>query len=150
VNPSQDVLALLMLGVLFPFAEEIIFRGFGFIFAHRQQRWPWLAAALVQAVIFGAIHWWSFGGGGGMALQVFAITGIGGLVFAWLNTLDDYTLWSGLALHVSLNLAWNVFVISEATAVGWPATVLRLSAAGLAVGLVWAWHRRRRRPAAVA
>ncbi len=144
-NPTQDVLALLMLGVLFPLAEEIIFRGFGFIFAHRQQRWPWLAAALVQAVIFGAIHWWSFGGGGGMALQVFAITGIGGLVFAWLNTLDDYTLWSGLALHVSLNLAWNVFVITEATAVGWPATVLRLSAAGLAVALVWAWHRRRPR-----
>lgn len=150
VQPNPDLVALLMLGVLFPLAEEIVFRGFGFIFVHRQQRWPWLAAVLVQALIFGGIHWWSFGGGGGMALQVLAITAIGGIVFAWLNTLDGYTLWSGLALHVSLNLAWNVFVISDATAVGWPGTTLRLSAAGLAVGLLWLLHRRRRLPDATA
>lgn len=146
-NPQWDLLALLMLGLLFPLAEEIVFRGFGFIFVHRQQRWPWWLAALVQAMIFGAIHWWSLGGGGGMALQAFFMTGVGGLVFAWLNSLDDYTLWSGLALHVSLNLAWNVMLVTDATATGWQGITLRLSAAALSVLLLYLLRRRRLREA---
>lgn len=144
-NPDATLTAVLMLSVVFPVAEEIIFRGFGFLFVHRQQRWPWWPAALVQALIFGAVHWWSAGGGGGMALQIFAITGLGGVVFALLCSLDRNTLWSAIALHVSLNMAWNVMVVSEATGVGWQGNTLRLSSAALAVLGLYVLYRRRQR-----
>lgn len=135
-----DLLSLLMLALLFPLAEEILFRGLGFVFAQRVLGWPWWLAASVQAVLFGAVHWLGFGGpeAGAMAALVFAVTGIGGFVFAVLNRLDGYTLWSGLALHVSLNLAWNVLAVPDAIAMGWQGIGLRLGAAGLAGLLLWA------------
>ena len=52
---------------------------------------------------------------------------------AWLDHLDGDTLWCGLALHVSMNLAWNVFSLDDAVAVGWQATGLRIGTALLAV-----------------
>ena len=135
-----DPLSLLMLALLFPPAEEILYRGLGFVFAQRVLGWSWWLAASVQAVLFGAVHWLGFGGpeGGPMAVLVFAVTGLGGFVFAVLNRLDGYTLWSGLALHVSLNLAWNVFTVPDAIAMGWQGIGLRLGAAALAVLVLWA------------
>lgn len=143
VSTDGTLLSLLMLAVLFPLAEEIIFRGLGFIFVRGQQHWPWWPAALLQALVFGAIHWWSFGGGGGIALQVLAMTTVGGLVLAALCSLDRNTLWSAVVLHVSLNLAWNVMQVSDSTAIGWQGNTLRLSAALLAVLGLWWLHRRR-------
>ncbi|WP_137190106.1 CPBP family intramembrane glutamic endopeptidase [Stenotrophomonas rhizophila] len=145
VGTDWTWLSLLMLAVLFPLAEEVIFRGVGFIFVYRQLRWPWWPAALLQAAVFGAIHWWSFGGGGGVALQVLAMTSIGGLVFAALCNLDRDTVWSAVVLHVSLNMAWNVMQVSETTAIGWQGNSLRLSAALLAVLGLLALRRWRRR-----
>lgn len=138
-NPKVDLLPLLMLALLFPLAEEIVFRGFGVVFAVRVLRWPWWLAAVLQAIAFGGIHWWGSGGmeGGGMAAIVFAVTGIGGFLFAWLNRLDGSTIWSGLALHVSLNLAWSVISIPDALALGWQSIGLRLGAGLLAVLLLW-------------
>jgi membrane protease YdiL (CAAX protease family) len=147
-SPDWTPLSLLMLAVLFPLAEEIIFRGVGFVFVRRQLRWPWWPAALLQSLVFGAIHWWSFGGGGGVALQVLAMTSIGGLVFAVLCSLDRDTVWSAVVLHVSLNMAWNVMQVSDATAIGWQGNSLRLSAAALAVLGLYGLRRRRHRPSA--
>lgn len=59
-------------------------------------------------------------------------------MFALLNRLDGYTLWSGLALHISLNLAWNVLAVPDAIAMGWQGIGLRLGAAALAVLVLWA------------
>jgi hypothetical protein len=56
-----DPLSLLMLALLFPLAEEILYRGLGFVFAQRVLGWPWWLAASVQAVLFGAVHWLGFG-----------------------------------------------------------------------------------------
>lgn len=139
LNREMDALSLLMLALLFPLAEEILYRGLGFVFAQRVLGWPWWLAASVQALLFGAVHWMGFGGldGGAPALLVFAVTAIGGFVFAWLNRLDGYTLWSGLALHVSLNLAWNVISVPDAVALGWQGIGLRLGAAVLALVLLW-------------
>ncbi|CAD7721196.1 hypothetical protein LMG31884_32760 [Xanthomonas hydrangeae] len=77
---TDDLLGLLWLALLFPLAEEIVFRGFGFVFACRALAWRPAIAALVQAVVFGGVHWLGAGGGGGDALLIFVITGIGAAV----------------------------------------------------------------------
>ncbi len=92
------------------------------------------------------LHWLGYGGfdGGGMALFIGAVIAFGGFIFAWLDHLDGNTLWCGLALHVSMNLAWNVFSLDDAVALGWQATSLRIGTALLAVAAL-AWHVQRRR-----
>ena len=143
---TDDLLGLLWLALLFPLAEEIVFRGFGFVFACRALAWRPAIAALVQAVVFGGVHWLGAGGGGGEALLIFAITGIGALLFAIVDAQDGYTIWSGWVLHVSLNAAWTVFAVSDSAASGWLGIALRLSAVFLAMGLLRLFVRPRRSP----
>ncbi|MBH1652822.1 CPBP family intramembrane metalloprotease [Stenotrophomonas maltophilia] len=135
-----------MLAVLFPLAEEVLFRGLGFVLLVKLVRGPWPLLALPQALLFGMVHWLGFGGfdGGGIALFVGAVITVGGFIFAWLDHLYGDTLWCGLVLHISMNLAWNVFSLDDALALGWQATSLRIATALLAV-LVLAWHVRRQR-----
>jgi len=144
-NTALTALDATMLAVLFPLAEEILFRGLGFILLVKIVRGPWPLLALPQALLFGMVHWLGFGGfdGGGVALFVGAVIALGGFVFAWLDRLDGNTLWCGLVLHVSMNLAWNVFSLDDAAALGWQATSLRIGTALLAVAVL-AWGVRRR------
>lgn len=145
-NTALTALDATMLAILFPLAEEILFRGLGFILLVKIVRGPWPLLALPQALLFGMVHWLGFGGfdGGAVALFVGAVIALGGFVFAWLDRLDGNTLWCGLALHVSMNLAWNVFSLDDAVALGWQATSLRIGTALLAVAVL-AWGARRRR-----
>jgi len=142
---SHDFTArdLLFTALLFPLAEEIIFRGFGFVFVRKTLGWPMAAALLVQAAIFGLIHWLGAGAGTGVALQVLAITFAGGIVFAVLDALGGYSIWNGLVLHVSLNAAWTVFAVSQNAATGWTGNVLRIAGAVLAIALVYLVRRRK-------
>ena len=145
-NTALTALDATMLAVLFPLAEEVLFRGLGFVLLVKIVRGPWPLLALPQAVLFGMVHWLGFGGfdGGGIALFIGAVIAFGGFIFAWLDHLDGDTLWCGLVLHVSMNLAWNVFSLDDAVALGWQATGLRIGTALLAVTIL-AWHVRRRR-----
>ncbi|NED61765.1 CPBP family intramembrane metalloprotease [Streptomyces sp. SID10244] len=144
--PPNTALDATMLAVLFPLAEEVLFRGLGFVLLVKIVRGPWPLLALPQALLFGMVHWLGFGGfdGGGTALFVGAVIALGGFIFAWLDHLDGDTLWCGLVLHVSMNLAWNVFSLDDAVALGWQATSLRIGTALLAVAIL-AWYVRRQR-----
>lgn len=146
-NTALTALDATMLAVLFPLAEEVLFRGLGFVLLVKLMRGPWSLLALPQALLFGWVHWLGFGGfdGGGTALFVGAVIALGGFIFAWLDHLDGDALWCGLVLHVSMNMAWNVFNLDDAVALGWQATSLRIGAALLAVAVL-AWQVRQRRP----
>lgn len=137
LSADFDLRGLLFTALLFPFAEELVFRGFGFVFPRRALGWPMLLACIVQAGCFGAIHWLGMRGSE-QAFTVFCMTLLGGLVFAVLDALDGYTLWSGLAFHCSLNAAWSVFDLSGASGGwGWINNLLRLACAILAVFVLW-------------
>lgn len=140
LQASIDWRGILFTALLFPLAEELVFRGFGFVFPRKLLGWPMVLAVLLQAVAFGWVHWEGMRGSE-LALQVFLITFLGGIVFAVLDAMDGYTLWCGWVLHVSLNAAWDVFDVAPSAATGWLGNGLRVLCAVLAVGFV-AWRLR--------
>jgi uncharacterized protein len=136
ISKDFTVLDLILPGVMLPFAEELFFRGFGFVFARRVLGWPLLLAAGMQALAFGVPHWINAGASGPVALHVLVLTFLGGLFFAALAAVSGYTIWNGWIWHSSLNIAWTVFAVSGTAAAGWFEDALRLVSVVLALVLI--------------
>lgn len=113
----DDLFYSLVRGALFPgMTEELLYRGFLFGFLFRYAYWGFIPAAAISSGFFGAAHLYQ-GGGIIDATQIFLITGIAAIWFAWLYVEWDFNIWIPMALHVSMNAWWEIFSVSD-TALG--------------------------------
>jgi membrane protease YdiL (CAAX protease family) len=130
-----DVTATIFLAAIFPFTEELIARGFAFGLLHSRERWPLWAAVTAVAAVTGLSHIEK----GQTAIQIlglFAVTGLGGLVFCWLLARWN-SLWFPFAFHLFLNFWWNVFSVATTALGGWFPFVLQLACVAAAVGITF-------------
>jgi len=109
-----SVNTLLAVGVIGPFIEEVIFRGFLF----RQFRhwiglgfWP---AAILASIPFSVAHMYE-GSTTLVLLEVMAVTFAGGLLFCWLTERWG-TLWAAWSLHAGLNVMFMLFPLGNTAA----------------------------------
>jgi membrane protease YdiL (CAAX protease family) len=104
---NHGVVAAILVGLLVvlaaPISEEIFFRGF--VFGGMRRRLPFIGAALISAVIFGAFHYTGPG-----SLTVLPQLAVLGLVFAWVYERTG-SIYPTMALHVLNNaLAFAILV----------------------------------------
>ncbi len=117
LTPHIEFLPLLFLTVLSPFVEEIEFRGFGVRQLQRGTGWPFWVVVWPSALLFGYGHVEQ-----GQSLQemagLFFLTGAGGVTFAWL-VYRWQNLWVAVALHICMNLWWELFSVAKTAIGGW-------------------------------
>ncbi|MGA8103692.1 MAG: CPBP family intramembrane glutamic endopeptidase [Candidatus Acidiferrales bacterium] len=117
LTPHIEFLPLLFLTVLSPFVEEIEFRGFGVRQLQRGTGWPFWVVVWPSALLFGYGHVEQ-----GQSLQEMAgllfLTGAGGVTFAWL-VYRWQNLWVAVALHICMNLWWELFSVAKTAIGGW-------------------------------
>lgn len=94
----ESVVAVISLVVMAPLAEEVFFRGVALEFARRGVR-SWMAANVLQALLFGIAH-----GNIVQGVYAFAIGFVLGMV-----RLRTRRLWPGMALHFGVNCS-SLFV----------------------------------------
>jgi membrane protease YdiL (CAAX protease family) len=144
LSDALDPLNLLFLAGIWPFAEEVLFRGYAFRQIHRRGGLGFWSAALFTGVVFGLVHLGNASVRGlPLAGEVgaVAIISIGGVLYAWLFVRWDDNLWVPFGVHLFMNLWWEVFDMSDNPLGGWLPNVLRLLTAILAVGLTLYRHR---------
>ena len=117
LNSHVELLPVLFLDFFSPLVEEVEFRGFGVLQLHRGTGWPFWAVVWPSAILFGYGHV-EQGQSKLEMLGLFLLTGLGGLVFAWL-TYKWRSLWVAVALHMCMNLWWDVFSVSNNAIGGW-------------------------------
>ncbi len=122
------------LAFLSPFAEETVFRGFGFGQIRRKAGLGFWSAAILTAVVFGLGHI-SISRDISQTAGIFLITGLGGILFAWLYEKWDYNLWVPFWLHCFMNLNWQIFDVGNSAFAGWLPTLMQLTVAVLAIVL---------------
>jgi len=117
LTPHLQLLPLLFLTVFSPFVEELQSRGFGVRQFQRGTGWPFWVVVWPSAVLFGWSHVEQ-----GQSLQemvgLFFLIGSGGLLFAWL-VYRWQNLWVPVALHICMNLWWELFSVSRNAIGGW-------------------------------
>ena len=117
INTEFSIHESFYLAFASPMAEEIVFRGFAFIQIRRYIGLGFWPAALITALAFGAGHV-GINQDPGQALGVFLITGIGGIVFAWVYEKWNFNLWIPFVLHCFMNLNWQVYIVGESAFAG--------------------------------
>jgi hypothetical protein len=126
-----------------PFCEELLYRGLAISVLMRWCGWHWLAACLLPAAFFGAVHVWQ-GSDWGSVLGIVAITGLGGLLFGWLFYRWDFNIWPPVLLHIGMNSLWMLFSMGDTAIGGWFGNVVRLSVVIVAIVLTLKMVPRRR------
>jgi len=117
LNPHLELLPILFLTVFSPFVEELESRGFGVRQLQRGTGWPFWSVVWPSVVLFG----WSHVEQGESLREMaglFFLTGSGGLLFAWL-VYRWQNLWVPMALHICMNLWWELFSVSKNAIGGW-------------------------------
>ncbi|MGH6870655.1 MAG: lysostaphin resistance A-like protein [Rhizomicrobium sp.] len=132
----QPADSLVVFGVIGPFVEEVLFRGF----IYRQlRRWagvPFWIAALLASLLFGAAH---FDQSNSLSDAVMnsTITFAGGILFCWLVERWK-SIWPGFVIHAGLNLLWSVYTLGDNAVGGMMGNAARVATIVVALGLTWA------------
>ena len=113
--PHLEIPRLLFLTVFSPFIEELEYRGFGVRQLQRGTGWPFWLVVWPSAILFGLGHVEKGQGFQEMA-GLFFLTGSGGVLVAWL-VYRWQSLWVPVALHICMNLWWELFSVAR-TAIG--------------------------------
>lgn len=104
---NEQLVAFIVLVVLTPFFEEVLFRGF--LYGRlRQVRAPWWVPAVVVSVLFGLAHWqWNVG------IDVFCLS----MVACALREVTG-SIWAGILLHMAKNMLAYLVMFVFVTGVG--------------------------------
>ncbi len=121
--------------------EEIFYRAFMFGLLVQVARCPMWPTAIITGLVFGLAHVDITPDQGqtilGQLGPWIAMIGLGGFMYAWLYWESGWNLWVVIALHIGMNLWWDMFDLTMTPLGGWGATIARILSVGLAVLFVF-------------
>ena len=136
----QPADSLVLFGVVGPFVEEVLFRGFLFRQMRRWAGMPFWIAAILASLLFGAGHFdqrSSFAN----AVMNSTITFAGGVLFSWLAERWN-SIWPGFVIHAGLNLLWSLYTLGSNAVGGANGNLARVATVVIAIVLTRRLSRR--------
>ena len=144
LTPHMEPRSIFFLTVISPIAEEIEFRGLGVRVLQRGTGWHFWILVWPQALLFGLGHVEQGQSTLEMA-ELMLFTGLGAVVFAWL-VYRWQSLWFPIALHICINLWWELFSVAKSALGGWFPFALQVASILLAIVITLYWSKRKPSP----
>ncbi|WP_160136971.1 CPBP family intramembrane glutamic endopeptidase [Chryseobacterium sp. c4a] len=94
------------------FFEEIIFRSFLIGTLYRFTRLGFLSSILLGSLLFAQVHLYQSQNITEL-IEIFAITFLGSVFFAWVYFEHNFNIWTAISLHFLMNLYWEIFNVSD-------------------------------------
>ncbi|WP_373073676.1 lysostaphin resistance A-like protein [Zeaxanthinibacter enoshimensis] len=145
INPELSWNDILVGVLAAAFFEELYFRGFLFGQLYRYTRLGFILSVFLGALVFGLLHLYQ-STDPMESLMIFLITFLGGILFAWIFVEWGYNIWVPICLHLFMNLAWELFDISENAMGNTYANIFRLFTVLLVIILTLVYKRKKRIP----
>ncbi|WP_297838311.1 CPBP family intramembrane glutamic endopeptidase [Ignavibacterium sp.] len=140
-NPSIKPDAILIGVVSAGFFEELYFRGFLFGLPFRHSKLGFILSVLFGALYFGFLHLYQSNDFIELT-GIFLITFLGGILFAWVYAEWNFNIWIPIFLHMLMNLAWEIFSVSDNALGGIYSNVFRFLTVGLVIILTILYKKR--------
>ncbi len=126
ISSQTNFQSILLLVVLYPFIEELFYRGFVFRQLFRYAKWRFGLAVIIPSLVFALGHWYQAKTPLEL-LGVMMITGLGSLVFCWVFMKWQDNLWAAFGVHAFMNLWWEIFAVDENVLGDWFANAMRFA-----------------------
>ncbi|PKA84410.1 hypothetical protein ATE92_2599 [Ulvibacter sp. MAR_2010_11] len=123
-NAEINLNTILVSVIAAGFFEELFFRGFLFGQLFKNSRFGFIPSVFFGALFFGLIHLYQSTDVAEL-IGIFAITFLGGILFSWVYAEWNYNIWVPVFLHMLMNLAWELFSVSDTALGGVYANVFR-------------------------
>ncbi|PWN68265.1 hypothetical protein C1631_016295 [Chryseobacterium phosphatilyticum] len=107
-----DVESLFINTVSSAFFEEIIFRSFLIGILYRFTSLGFLSSVFFGSLLFAQVHLYQSQDTTEL-FEIFSITFIGSVFFAWVYIETEYNLWTAIFVHFFMNLYWEIFNVSQ-------------------------------------
>lgn len=95
-----------------PFFEELIFRAFLIGILYRYTELGFITSILFGSFLFAQVHFYQSQNTIEL-IEIFVITFLGSILFAWIYFEWNFNLWTAIFVHLLMNLYWELFTISE-------------------------------------
>jgi len=147
-TPGISLERLLMATIFAGFFEELYYRGFLFGMLFRFTNLGFIPSVLLSAVLFASGHVYQ-SPDFAMATGIFLTTFMGAFFFAWLYAEWQFNLWVPIFLHTLMNLAWEIFSVSDNALGGFTSNLFRAMTIALAIILTLLYNRKKGLPLSV-
>jgi len=141
-NPNVKLNTILIGVVSAGFFEELYYRGFLFGLPFRKTKLGFILSVLFGALYFGSLHLYQTTELNEL-LGIFLITFLGGILFAWIYAEWNFNIWIPVFLHMLMNLAWELYSVSENALGGIYSNIFRLLTIGLVIILTILYKKRK-------
>jgi membrane protease YdiL (CAAX protease family) len=131
-NADVKINSILIGVVSAGFFEELYYRGFLFGLPFRKTKLGFILSVLFGALYFGSLHLYQ-STDLNQLLGIFLITFLGGILFAWVYAEWNFNIWVPVFLHMLMNLAWELFSVSDNALGGMSSNIFRFLTIGLVI-----------------
>jgi membrane protease YdiL (CAAX protease family) len=141
---NQEIkLNTILIGVVSAgFFEELYYRGFLFGLPFKKTKLGFILSVLFGALYFGSLHLYQSTEFNEL-LGIFLITFLGGILFAWVYAEWNFNIWVPIFLHMLMNLAWELFSVSDNALGGIYSNVFRFLTIALVITLTILYKKRK-------